>query len=720
MSSTWALDTIYAIDSAEMVIAAHTLGIDHPPGHPLYLLFAHLFSRLPFARMDQAVIFTSVFFGALASYLLARCLYEYTRHFFAALVTGWLFAFCRIFWIHATLAEVYTIQLTFLGLFLTLTARWLRESNLPSFFLLVFSLGLAATTNILLVVLLIPAFVYVTIRSGIFLTQGHWQGKTCLKSLFYGLLGLSPFLYIPLRLNQESSFISDFVYLNGYEVQSFRWYWWYLSAEEFTTTKILDTPFTRYPALLISYLESFVQNAGAPTVALTLAGVLAIPITRLRSAAQPANPTRKERRQQATRQRRNAQIPETIWNRLVLPKDKRHVLFETTVLLSFFCTLFPVISYQVPDKDVFFMPSFFFLMALSGLGVHRLLRMLSQWKQKWSKFLSPLALAFPLYLLFTHYPEIVKINADTSVYENRLKRFQALPPNALIIGEDDGHATRYKYFSMVLGLRPDVTVHTLGRLAPRFVNEQSIVLGQNITLSLNVADRLRILQSLLSENPDRPLFAILDDRMPPEFDHFRTRRSSFDPYLLRVEPKPPSETSSEALPVVVAVKNVYYNTFRFTGFQIEGLDGNASRTFPTPIPFSGRTIDGIVQRSELFELAFVVHKTAPNTAKIFAEFAFINDRMEIPTAHGFTAAKQVEILPETLPEQTFLKDQFTFKIPQFIPQGFYTLAVRASQTTEQIQGTYQGKPIRSLVPLKARDSWQGQREYQPLGLLWVQ
>ena len=55
----WALDTLYAIDSAEMVLAATTLGVDHPPGHPLYLILAHLFSKLPFPLPDEGVILTS-------------------------------------------------------------------------------------------------------------------------------------------------------------------------------------------------------------------------------------------------------------------------------------------------------------------------------------------------------------------------------------------------------------------------------------------------------------------------------------------------------------------------------------------------------------------------------------------------------------------------------------------------------------------------------------
>ena len=68
-----------------------------------------------------------------------------------------------------------------------------------------------------------------------------------------------------------------------------------------------------------------------------------------------------------------------------------------------------------------------------------------------------------------------------------------------------------------------------------------IVNPEDVRLSLNVADRLRILNGLIEQAPDRPTYAILDDRMPPEFDHFRIVRSPLDPHLLRIEPKPPAE-----------------------------------------------------------------------------------------------------------------------------------------------------------------------------------
>ncbi|MEL7236793.1 MAG: DUF2723 domain-containing protein, partial [Chloroflexota bacterium] len=45
----------YHLDSAEFVIGAHTLGIVHSPGYPLYLMIAKGFTWLPFGSIALRV-----------------------------------------------------------------------------------------------------------------------------------------------------------------------------------------------------------------------------------------------------------------------------------------------------------------------------------------------------------------------------------------------------------------------------------------------------------------------------------------------------------------------------------------------------------------------------------------------------------------------------------------------------------------------------------------
>ena len=56
---------VLAADSGELQTVAAQLGVAHPPGFPLYVLFAHLMTRLPFASAAYAVNFLSAITGAL-------------------------------------------------------------------------------------------------------------------------------------------------------------------------------------------------------------------------------------------------------------------------------------------------------------------------------------------------------------------------------------------------------------------------------------------------------------------------------------------------------------------------------------------------------------------------------------------------------------------------------------------------------------------------------
>src|SRR5437868_748787 len=59
--------TVTFVDSGELIVAAKYLGVAHPPGTPLYVLLAHLFTLLPFGNVAVRVNFASALFAALAA-----------------------------------------------------------------------------------------------------------------------------------------------------------------------------------------------------------------------------------------------------------------------------------------------------------------------------------------------------------------------------------------------------------------------------------------------------------------------------------------------------------------------------------------------------------------------------------------------------------------------------------------------------------------------------
>ncbi|MGB5037889.1 MAG: DUF2723 domain-containing protein, partial [Blastocatellia bacterium] len=71
--------TVTLVDSGELIVAAWTAGVAHPPGFPLWTMLAHLAIRLPIGEVAARVNFASAFFGALAAGVTALAAVEVAR-----------------------------------------------------------------------------------------------------------------------------------------------------------------------------------------------------------------------------------------------------------------------------------------------------------------------------------------------------------------------------------------------------------------------------------------------------------------------------------------------------------------------------------------------------------------------------------------------------------------------------------------------------------------
>lgn len=156
--------TVTLVDSGELIVAAHNLGVAHPPGFPLYLILAHLASMMPLGNIAARVNFASALFAAFASATLTLVVVELmmtgqltsgrqgrgkkiarrekrntpgaevveAAHHKAvvlipAISSGLLLAFSLTLWSYATIAEVYTLNSLLVLLIFFLMFRWRRR-----------------------------------------------------------------------------------------------------------------------------------------------------------------------------------------------------------------------------------------------------------------------------------------------------------------------------------------------------------------------------------------------------------------------------------------------------------------------------------------------------------------------------------------------------------------------------------------------------------------
>jgi Flp pilus assembly protein TadD len=68
--------TVYWDDAGELIAACYTLGIPHPPGHPLYAILGWLFTHIPVGSPAYRVNLMSAFFGALTCVVLFQIVRE--------------------------------------------------------------------------------------------------------------------------------------------------------------------------------------------------------------------------------------------------------------------------------------------------------------------------------------------------------------------------------------------------------------------------------------------------------------------------------------------------------------------------------------------------------------------------------------------------------------------------------------------------------------------
>ena len=108
-----AVRTVATEDDGLFLLSSYFLGIEHPPGYPLFTLIGHLFGALPFGSVAYRVHLASALFGALTgavAWLCARSLIPgRLPAYLAALGLG----LSPVFWSQSVVAEVYTLNTFF-------------------------------------------------------------------------------------------------------------------------------------------------------------------------------------------------------------------------------------------------------------------------------------------------------------------------------------------------------------------------------------------------------------------------------------------------------------------------------------------------------------------------------------------------------------------------------------------------------------------------------
>lgn len=181
-------------DSGELIAVAHTLGIAHPPGYPLFTLLGKLFTWIPYGSPAWRVNFFSAVCDSGAAIFLFLTVVRLTGNVWAGFFSGGLFAFSPLIWTYAVQAEVFPLNnlLTAILMFLTLCFFQTKNAKYAYLAALCFGLGLSNHHTILFIGG--PAALWILWIGSPELTQR----KNFLKLSLCFLAGLALYFYLPL------------------------------------------------------------------------------------------------------------------------------------------------------------------------------------------------------------------------------------------------------------------------------------------------------------------------------------------------------------------------------------------------------------------------------------------------------------------------------------------------------------------------------------------
>ena len=461
---SWTLaPTVTLVDSGELIVAAHSLGVAHPPGFPLYLILAHLATLVPIGSVSQRVNFASAVFAALACGVLTLVVAESLRVsetltsaarsrkkrknkklaerltatasdsaqlkiLAAAVAGGLLFACSRTHWAYATITEVYTLNSLLILTIFFLLLRWRRRvledrgaatsagfkstAATRSDYLLVFAaivFGFALGVHHVTVALMLPALALIVYRTA---GPRFFFGK---RLLFAGLFSLVALLlvysYLPLAAARDPI-------LNWGNPRSLSAVWSHITGWQYRVF------FSFSPGNVANQLPQFwrflVREFGVSWLPLTIcfAGVGLI---------------------------------------AALKRDRTTFFFLLPIVLA---DVGYVLNYDIAeDKDAYYLPTFIAIVIAAAFGLHRLLQFLCDRFRSGARYFvfAPAVLLLPLIALWSNW-----------AYDNRRHYFIAqdylenifstVEPNGLLLTLDWQVASPMWYSREIEHRRLDVRV----------------------------------------------------------------------------------------------------------------------------------------------------------------------------------------------------------------------------------------------------------------------
>jgi hypothetical protein len=400
-------------DGGDLIVAAQSLGVSHPPGYPAYTLLAHLFTLLSWGSVAFRINLLSAIGAAAAAGIVSLIVFMLSKHermwniLLGALIAGWSLAFMPLLWGQAVIAEVYTVHAAFVALTILLA---IRINNRPSYLAAVI-LGLVwgvafgfHVTSIFLLPIIIWGFSRQNNKPKLVFLLGSLL-------IGFGIASLQWF-YAALRAGHGAFTWGDPTTLDG---------WWWLTNASLYRGYAFSFPLDGWLLRIIYIGKLFLTGFGPVAVFLGLIGLIYLGRNRLG---------------------------------LVLS-------MSTTAIVS----IVFAIGYNTTDSDRYTIPALIIFSIVIGFGA---VRVAEEFCVRWGKpalvVLWIVVFSLLAVNVLAYWPRIsLKTDHEAMVFGKMV--MTAAPANSIILTDDDRATFTLWYFQYVLKQREDIIVMDKGLLA---------------------------------------------------------------------------------------------------------------------------------------------------------------------------------------------------------------------------------------------------------------
>jgi hypothetical protein len=393
------------LDAVMVQMQVAVLGITHPTGYPTYLMLTHLFTYLPVGDVAYRVNLGSAFYAALAVVAVYLTGLLLSKRVVAAAAGALAFGPGAALWSQAVIAEVYTLNALLVAMTIGVLLLW-REHGRDRYLLLsAFLVGLSLT-NHLTSGLLLPA--------GVLLVALVDRSKLkdlglLLKGAGLFLLGLTPYLYLPIRAAMDPP-------MDANNPTTFERFWYVVTGGNLRGSFFSFGP-AELPGRMLFYGEHLLQNVPFLVVMVALTGAV-----------------------------------------VVLLRDRAAGIF---LGFLFFGWLFYSVENDIPDVELYFIPTYLVLSLWAAAGFGALLDEAESFTGRLSKTarwgvigtLCAVMLLLPLFGVGETYAK-----SDMSGVYRGQKEIEAVAENAAPNATVLHHRSSMWYMVLVEKRRRDLTI----------------------------------------------------------------------------------------------------------------------------------------------------------------------------------------------------------------------------------------------------------------------